>query len=200
MGDNKQPHSEVVTSAKPSKKLKFKLPKLPVLKNDKHLRTNLITAVLILVGVTSLASWSHQQALRSAKLDFMSSVVAGLSPAQKAQYYSDQGEYKLAEKIWNDELSKTKDTQSKLDIYFQQSAIATKYKKYNDAQKYADQAVSLAPKSSDSYVTMALLAKAQGDITSAKKYWQQAIDLLDKNRPGYSLILKDYQASLDALK
>lgn len=200
MSDDKQPHFGIVTSGKTLKKLKLRLPKLPNLRNNKQLRTNLIVLVLILAGLTGLASWSHQQALRTAKLDAMSKVVNGLNPSQQALYYGDQGEYKIAQNLLMGELAKAKDTGSKVIVYSRLSTLAIKFQKYNDAKKYVDQAELLAPKSTAPYIAKSQLSEAQGDIASAKKYLQQAIDLLDKTSAGYNFELRDLKNSLDSLK
>lgn len=166
-------------------------------KEKKRKTTKLLIVILIFVSVGGLIWQGYKN---NSRLEAMSYAVEGLSPTQKAQYYSDMGEYKIAEKIWQDELAKTTDTPTKLNIYYMQSAIAVKFKNYKDAKIYADKALKLAPKSNITYVALARLAQAQGDKVSAKKYWQQAIKFIDPKNPAINLIQEDYQASLDALK
>ncbi len=154
--------------------------------------------IILIVSVVGGLIWQHQK--NNSRLAAMSYAVDGLSPSQKSQYYSSNGEYKLAEKVWQDQLAKTSDTPTQLSIYYMQSSVALKFKKYTDAQKYATQALKLAPTSSTAYVSLAQLAQAQGDKTSAKIFWQQAIKNIDPKNPASNLIKIDYQASLDALK
>lgn len=123
-----------------------------------------------------------------------------LTPLQQAQYLSDVGDYKNAEKVWDKELAKAKDTQAKINIYAQQVATAAKFGQDNDAKSYADKAFKLSPNASVIYAALAQAAQTQGDKASAKKYWQQAIAKLDKNIPGYNVVLRDYENSLAALK
>lgn len=125
---------------------------------------------------------------------------ANTSADQKAQFYADEGQYAQAEQSWQDQLDSAKDTDTKLGIYYQQSALALKFKHYDDAKKYADAAKQLAPNSPQPYVALAQLAEAQNNIPQAKQYWQQAINHVDTNMPGYNLTQSDYQSHLDALK
>lgn len=129
-----------------------------------------------------------------------SSNSASITPTQKAQYLADQGKYVAAEKVWQEQLANAKDQQTKLGIYYQQASLASRFKHYDDAKKYAEEAKQLAPNSSTSYVALAHMAESQGDKVAAKQYWQQAINHLDPNALGYNLILRDYQSSLDSLK
>ena len=156
----------------------------------------LVIVLVILVGGGLI--WQHQK--NNSRLAAMAAVVEGLTPTQKSQYYASNGEYKLAEKVWQDQLILTKDTPTKLSIYFTQSSIAIKFKKYNDAQKYANESLNLAPQSSATYVTLAYLAQALGDKISAKKDWQLAIKNIDPKTPGINIIQQDYQSNLDSLK
>ncbi|HSX36507.1 MAG TPA: tetratricopeptide repeat protein [Patescibacteria group bacterium] len=154
-----------------------------------------LVVLLILLGVSAfIVYWSHKPK-NPYHVD-----LTKLTPSQQAQYLSDAGDYRNAEKVWDKELLKAKDTQSKLDIYAYQAAIATKTQHYEDAKKYAEKALELSPNSDIPHVSLAELAQAQGDKVTAKKEWQLAIEHLDKNRPGYNLILRDYTASLGALK
>lgn len=198
MEDNKQPVAIVSKIKKPSIGQFFSTFYSGLsLKQKKRKTIKLLIIVLIFVSAGGLAWQGYKN---NSRLAAMSYAVDGLSTTQKAQYFSDNGEYKIAEKIWQDQLAKTKDTPTKLTIYYMQSVIAEKFKKYNDAKKYADQALKLAPKSSTTYVILAQLAQVQGDKASAKKYWQQAIKFIDPKNPASNLIQEDYQASLDALK
>ncbi len=198
MDDNKQPVAIVSKLKKPNfwqffstfySGLSFR--------EKKRKTTKLLIVILIFVSVGGLVWQGYKN---NSRLEAMSYAVEGLSPTQKAQYYSDNGEYKIAQKIWQDELEKAKDTPTKLRIYFMQSAIAVKFENYQDAKKYADKALKLAPKSNLTYAALAQLAQAQGDKASAKKYWQQAIKFIDPKNPAINLIQEDYQANLDALK
>lgn len=198
MEDDKQPVAIVSKLKKPNIGQFFSTFYSGLSSKEKKRKTiKLLIIVLIFVSAGGLV-WQAQK--NSSRLAAMSYAVEGLSPTQKAQYYSDNGEYKLAEKIWQDELSKATDTPTKLNIYYMQSAIAVKFKNYKDAKIYADKALKLAPKSNITYVALARLAQAQGDKASAKKYWQQAIKFIDPKNPAINLIQEDYQASLDALK
>jgi len=156
----------------------------------------LVVVLIILVGGGLI--WQHQK--NNSRLAAMSAVVEGMSPNQASQYLASIGEYKFAQKIWQNLLTVTNDTPTKINIYNLQTSLAIKFKKYNDAQKYADQSYKVAPDYSVTYVTMAYLAQAQGDKASAKKDWQLAIKFIDPNNPGSNIIQYDYQSSLDALK
>ncbi len=127
-------------------------------------------------------------------------IPTNITPTQKAQYLADQGEYDAAQAAWQRQLAGAGDQQTTLGIYYQQSALALKFKRYDDAKKYAEQAKTLAPKSPTPYVALAQLAQAQGDKSAARQYWQQAIAQLDPASPTYNLIKRDYQSSLDSLK
>lgn len=198
MEDNKQPVATVSKLKKPSIGQFFSTFYSGLSPKEKKRKTiKLLIIVLIFVSAGGLVWQGHKENLRLAAMSY---AVDGLSPTQKAQYYSDNGEYKIAQKIWQDQLAKTTDTPTKLSIYYMQSAIAVKFKNYKDAKKYADKALNLAPKSNITYVALAQLAQAQGDKVSAKKYWQQAIKFIDPKNPVAGLIERDYQTSLDALK
>lgn len=198
MDDKKQPVAKIGGSGKFNLRQFFKVYFAKAsLKYSKRKIIKIATIALLILVVGGFV-WQYQQ--RNARLAAMSSVVEGLAPAQQAQYYSDQGEYKIAEKIWQDQMAKTTDTPTKLNIYYMQSAIAVKFKNYKDAKKYADEALTLAPKSSAPYVALAQLAQAQGDKVTARQNWQQAIKFIDPKNPASNLIQRDYQSSLDALK
>lgn len=204
MDDDKKPVAASVMRDRPGIWQLFSAPYIravAVIKKDKkRYAIGLVAFVLVAAVIGGLLWWNHRQTVRNQHLAYMSSFVDGLAPAQKAQYYSDQGEYKIAEKIWQDELSKTTDTPTKLSLYFLQSALAVKFKNYNDAKKYATEALVLSPKSSTPYVSLAQMAQAQGDKAAARQYWQQAINLIDPNDPAANLIKIDYQYNLDKLK
>ena len=198
MDDNNKLEAKISEFKKPGMLQSFisrfqKLP--PKAKQQMFIRYIFIVLAVAIAGVLIV-----QNQMNNSRLVAMGEVVDGLSPTQKAQYYSDNGEYKLAQKIWQDELVKAKDTPNKLRIYFMQSSIAVKFENYQDAKKYADKALKLAPKSDLTYVVLAQLAQAQGDKASAKKYWQQAIKFIDPKDPASDLIQDEYQYKLDALK
>ena len=201
MDDKKQPANTIIRSDEPITRHFFgaRFAKIS-LRGKKRTVISLIAIVLIVATAIGLVGQYKKYNARNQQLVVMSNVVEGLSTSQKAQYYSDQGEYAMAEKIWQDQLAKTTDTPTKLNIDYIQSAIAVKFKNYKDAKKYADKALTLAPKSSTPYVALAHLAQAQGDKVLARQYWQQAIKFIDQNAPASNQILRDYQAGLDELK
>jgi len=198
MDDNNKLATKISKFKKPGIWLSFRarVDKLsPKAKQQRIIRYLIVILIVVLAGGLV---WQHQR--DNSRLAAMNYVVDGLSLNQKSQYFASNGEYNLAEKIWQDELTKTTDTPTKLSIYYMQSSIALKLKKYNDAQKYADQSLKLAPTSSTTYVTLAELSQAQGDKILAKNYWLQAIKFIDPKNPASNLIQRDYQSSLDALK
>ena len=201
MADIKNHNPEVVTSDDSGEKYKSKkVINLFNIINNKKLVRYIIFGLVALIVLTGLGYFKHMSDLRQTKLKAMSQTVQGILPIQKSQYYSDQGEYALAEKVWAGELAKAKDTQTKISIYFSQSAIATKFKEYPDAKNYANQALALDVKSSVAYSSLAYIAEAQGDTSSAKTYWSKAIANLNASVPGYNLTKYDYQTNLDKLK
>ncbi len=198
MDDNNKLEAKVSEFKKPGVWLSFKTRFAKA--SPKAKQQMIIRYIVIVLAVAIAGALIVQNQMNNSRLVAMGEVVDGLSPTQKAQYYSDNGEYKLAQKIWQDELVKAKDTPNKLRIYFMQSSIAVKFENYQDAKKYADKALKLAPKSDLTYVVLAQLAQAQGDKASAKKYWQQAIKFIDPKDPASDLIQDEYQYKLDALK
>ena len=75
-----------------------------------------------------------------------------------------------------------------------------KFKKYDQAKQYAQEAQKVSQESHVPYVALAHIAEAQREKTKAQQYWQQAIDKLNPNIVGYELMLRDYKTSLEALK
>lgn len=127
-------------------------------------------------------------------------VPAGLNAEQQSWYLSNAGDYKAAEQVWQQKLGAASDTPTKLGIYYQQAAVAIKFKRYDDAKKYASQAMQLDPRSYIPYSAYASIAEAQGDKDSEKHYLQQTIAHIDPSLNGANLIARDYQSKLDALK
>lgn len=126
--------------------------------------------------------------------------VNSLDPEAKYHYLESQGNYTGAEQALESQLPGAKDTLAKLEVYSQQSMVALQFKRYDDAKKYADQALQLDPNSDIPYTTLAYWAEAKGDTTAAKNYWQQAITKLDVNAPAYNLLKRQYQTHLQGLK
>lgn len=150
-----------------------------------------ILAVLVVIGTGTY--YLHHKFAHHVDL-------SNRTPMQKAEYYEATGNYKAAEKVWDTDLASTKDVQSKVAIYYQQSALATNTQHYKDAKTYAEKAQKLAPNSSVPYVALAELAQAQGDKATARKDWQQAIAHVDPNAPGANLLLRDYKVKLESVR
>lgn len=123
-----------------------------------------------------------------------------LLPEQQVQVLRDKGDYAAAEKVWQQQLEQTKDTTTKLSIYFQMSQISLRFKRYNDATNYAEAAMKLQPASYIPYAIYAKIAEAKGDKVAAKKYLEQTIAHIDINQDAANLTIRDYQAELDGLK
>lgn len=115
---------------------------------------------------------------------------------QTAQAFAAKGDYTDAEQMLEDSLSSTTSVQQKLSVYFMQSSIATDFNKYNDAENYAQKALKFDPNDSSPYISLAYIAKAQGDNKLAANYWQQAISKLNKDDPNYRSKLYEYQSQL----
>lgn len=125
--------------------------------------------------------------------------VSSLNPEEKYHYLASQGDYTAAEQALESQLASAKGTQAKLEVYSQQSMVALQFKRYDDAKKYADQALQLDPNSDIPYTTLAYWAQAKGDTAAAKNYWQQAITKLDTTAPQYELVKRQYQSDIQEL-
>jgi tetratricopeptide (TPR) repeat protein len=123
-----------------------------------------------------------------------------LSVAQRAFYQADKGNYTAAKDLWEDQLGKVTTVKEKLNIYYQQSALGLRFKHYDEAKEFAEKAMKLSPNSPTAYVALAHIAEAEDNKDQAKSYWEKAIAHLSPSTPGYDLIKRDYQASLDALE
>lgn len=158
----------------------------------------IVVVVVLLTRPTPLESKQVaklKQTLASKGVKF-----ASLSPDQQAQYLADNGQYAAAQETYQNEYNSAKNDKTRLNILFQQAMLAAKARHYKEANNYAAKAKQLAPNSSTTYVALAQIAQTEGDKNSAKNYWQQAISKLDPKNPAYSLIKRDYQSSLEALK
>ena len=122
-----------------------------------------------------------------------------LTAVQQAEYLADHNNYQAAENRWHQMLAQATGEQTKMDIYYQQFALALKYKQYSDAQDYINQEKKLDSSSSTPYESMAQLAQAQGKHSLAKSFWLQAINHLDPNLPQYGLLKQEYQSDMGNL-
>lgn len=161
----------------------------------------LLTVFLILAAGGGFVYWHVKNSSSNSTTNATVSLPSNAtSPDQKAQYYADQGQYQQAEQAWQDQLASANTSQDKVAIYYQQAAVAIKFKQYGDTKKYANDIKQVAPNAPDSYVVLAQLATAQNNIPQAKQYWQQAISHIDPSSPGNTMTRSDYQNQLDALK
>lgn len=170
-----------------------------------HFQAKLLGVVLFVFVVLACGAWyifsrSSDSPSSTAAKSTVNAPPANTSLEQQAQYYADEGQYQSAEQSWQKKLTGTSDASDKVAIYYQQSTLAVQFKKYADAKKYADEALSLAPNSPEPYVALAQLAEAQNNTPLAKQYWQQAINHVNMNVPGWNMVKSDYQSHLDALK
>jgi tetratricopeptide (TPR) repeat protein len=154
-----------------------------------------IIILLILVMFAILILGSNKQPNKTQQ----SAANIKLTTEQKYHSLANQGKYGQAEQVLEDELAKAKTKNEKVAVYFQQSAVALQFKKYTDAQNYANKAVKLDPSNSNSYVALAQVAAAQEDKNTARNYWQQAINHLDKSKPQYNLTLRQYKTNIQGL-
>ena len=168
--------------------------------NNRQLKKRLIYVIIIVMTLIGIGYFNHKHVVHQDKLNHMAKISKSYNSIQRAKYYSEQGEYKLAESILDSEISKAKDVHSKIAIYIEQSNISISYKKYNDAKKYLDKVVALSPKSIETYSAQSYLALSQGDKVTARKYIQLAIDSVDENSPGYNMTIYDLKTSLDTIK
>lgn len=160
--------------------------------------TAIILLIIFVVGVVLILYFHHSNINKIIPKE--QSAGRQLTPDQDYQYLASQGKYASAEQVLEQQLAKTNNVNDELTIYYQQSALAVSFKKYSDAEKYANEAKKLAPDSPIPYVSLAQLAKAQGDTAVSKQDWQQAITNLNPNVSGYNLIKQEYQTSLDNLQ
>ena len=168
----------------------------------------IVALCLIVVGGAGWLGYSHFSANKSSSSSGKPTTntasqkvdISKYAPDQQAQYYADQGQYESAEQSWQDQLASAKTTDDKVAIYYQQATVAIRFKQYGDAKKYADSIKEVAPDAPDSYVVLAQLAKAQGNIPQAKQYWQQAINHINADTPADKMIRSDYINQMDALK
>lgn len=167
-------------------------PNRPISKKALFLLTGLFLVIVILFSQYVIKRYNQEKAI--------SAIPKGLSTQQKAIYLSDKNNYEAAQTVWNKQLESSNSKTDKLNVYYQQSAIALKFGKYNDANKYANKAEQIDSNSATAYVAFAHIAEKQGDVEKARDYWRQAITKLDPNAPGYNLIKRDYQESLNSLK
>lgn len=170
-----------------------------------HFQAKLLGVTLFIIIILAAGVWyvfwrSSSSTPGTTVTSTASAPPANTSLEQQAQYYADEGQYQSAEQSWQKKLASTTNASDKVAIYYQQSALAVQFKKYADAKKYADEALSLSPDSPGPYAALAQLAEAQNNIPLAKQYWQQAINHVNTNMPGYNIIQSDYKSHLDALK
>lgn len=119
---------------------------------------------------------------------------------QKVEYLSDKGEYSAALKVLTIRYNEAKSLTDKQSILYRQTALAIKFKEFEDAQAFIESSIELLPNTSTPYVSSAQLAEANGKKAEAIKYWEIAIRNLDKNSPSYNLVKRDYESSRDSLK
>jgi len=157
-----------------------------------------LVVLAIVVGLVFwLAGGSHS---KSPAKGVVKTPPANTDAEQRAQYYADTGQYEQSEQTWEAQLASAATASDKVAIYYQQAAVAIRYKQYSDARKYANDIKQIAPDAPDSYVVLAQLAKAQNNIPQAKQYWQQAIDHVNVDTPAGKMVRSDYINQMDALK
>lgn len=168
----------------------------------------LLLCIAVGIGVWHFAKDNHQAqstrqsatndnqkpATQAPKVD-----VSTLTPEEKYHYLASTGNYAGAEQVLEGQLAGADNPQAKAEIYLQQAYVAVQFKRYNDANSYANKALQLDNGSSGPYVALSSIAQAQGDIAKAKTYMQEAISHLNKDAPQYDLQLRNYERQLEGI-
>lgn len=157
-----------------------------------------LAVAVIIAAVATSAYFIQTSKYTPPKLKYY--MPANLSSNQKALYLANNNQYQEAVQVYVKELAHTNNTSDKLNIYGYMEALAIRFKDYNSAQLYANDAKSIDSKSPAPYVYLAELASAEGNKNAAKQYWQQAINYLDPNQLGYNMIKADYQRNIARLQ
>lgn len=190
-----EPQSSTIVSSEIPSRLWSLKGKGSWLKNHKKATTIATVAIVgVIVGAfIYIPKWQLDHRVNSPALK-------GFSTAQKVQYFKDRNDYEAANKVLQNDLTKTSDSKAQASLYAQLAALAVRSKDYKNAHTYADKIAKLIPNAPMPYVVQAQLAEAEGNKTAAKKYWQQAIAHIDPKADAANLIKLDYQRELDALK
>ena len=162
---------------------------------SKHLKIILTVVVVLLIALgTFLYLHLHKTTQSHIYMP------ANMTLTQKAIYLSEHNQYAEAQQVWQQQLTSTSNTQTKLGILYQLSALALEYNHYSVALKYANEADRLSPNSPAPFVAYAQLATQQRNYAAAKQYWQDAIDRLNPNTSYYNITKYEYQSAMDSLQ
>jgi len=126
-------------------------------------------------------------------------VPMGLTAGQKALYLEDHGQYQASEEVWQQQLNSANE-QQKISIYYQQAAIAIRFKNFSKAQEYANEIHQLNSNSPTFYVAEAQIYQAENKNSVAIHYWQLAISKLNPNSPIDQMKKEEYQQNIASLK
>lgn len=171
-------------------------------KRNFSLKQHLIPAIIIGVLLIALVAMILVNTLNKSNTSNINIpyIPGNLTPLEKAEYFANNNNYVDAEAVLENQLSSTRTTQDKVNIYNEQFGIALQLRKYGDAINYANSIKKIDSSSDSYYVDMAQSYQGQGKFSLAKQYWQQAVSHLDSNLSYYNILKQEYQANAARLK
>jgi tetratricopeptide (TPR) repeat protein len=167
-----------------------------------HLRLwglSLVVVVAVAVATYGLIRHFTQNdtpATKTTQLAQQSKKQKPLTPQQQAEQDVYNGNFSVAQKVFDTELSKATDKKAQSDLYLSKATVAVSAQDYAQARTYAEKADTLNH-TSNTTLLLGNIAEAQGDKTAATGYYKAALSLLNKQSATYGYMANQIQAKID---